>query len=259
MHIKKKISDFQQNRTYFFNTPLDILSMKEVMNIAEYSMHSKTKVQQVVINVAKFINMRKDQKLRESVCESDLINVDGMGILLGLKIFRYPIKERINGTDLMENLIRLWEDKNFKPFFLGAKQETLEAAITNIKKKHPKINIAGYHHGYFTQDQERDVCRYIEDSKADCLFVAISSPKKEIIMNKLKKNYSIPFVMGVGGSIDVIAGKVKRAPLWMQKYGLEWFFRLIQEPKRMWKRYLITNVAYVLFLIKNWKNSRKRI
>ena len=78
-------------------------------------------------------------------------------------------------------------------------------------------------------------------------------------MNKLKKNYSIPFVMGVGGSIDVIAGKVKRAPLWMQKYGLEWFFRLIQEPKRMWKRYLITNVAYVLFLIKNWKNSRKRI
>ena len=79
--------------------------------------------------------------------------------------------------------------------------------------------------------------------------------------NKVKSNsnYSIPFVMGVGGSIDVIAGKVKRAPLWMQKYGLEWFFRLIQEPKRMWKRYLITNVAYVLFLIKNWKNSRKRI
>ena len=80
-----------------------------------------------------------------------------------------------------------------------------------------------------------------------------------VILNKLKKNYSVPFVMGVGGSIDVIAGKVKRAPLWMQKYGLEWLFRLIQEPKRMWKRYLITNTEYVLFLIKNWKNSRKRI
>jgi len=259
MHIKKKISDFQQNRTFFFNTPLDILSMKEVISIAEYSMHSKTKVQQVVINVAKFINMRKDEKLRKSVCESDLINVDGMGIFLALKIFGYVIKERVCGTDLMENLIELCEDKNFKPFFLGARQDILEKAITNIKNKYPKIDIAGYHHGYFSENDEEGIYRHIENCKTDCLFVAISSPKKEIIMNKLKKNYSVPFVMGVGGSIDVIAGKVKRAPLWMQKYGLEWLFRLIQEPKRMWKRYLITNTEYVLFLIKNWKNSRKRI
>ena len=138
-------------------------------------------------------------------------------------------------------------------FFLGASQEVILKLISYYKKRFSTSIIAGFRNGYFNDDDELKIAKTISDSGANILFVAISSPKKEIFLNKYKQQLSnVNFIMGVGGSFDVIAGKIKRAPKWMQNLGLEWFYRFCQEPRRMWRRYLIGNIKFILLVIKEY-------
>jgi N-acetylglucosaminyldiphosphoundecaprenol N-acetyl-beta-D-mannosaminyltransferase len=116
--------------------------------------------------------------------------------------------------------------------------------------KYGKGIIAGYRNGYFSKDEEPEIAKQISNSNADMLFVAMSSPKKEIFLNTHKEIIKIPFIMGVGGSFDVVAGLVKRAPKLMQEWGMEWFYRVIQEPRRMWKRYLFGNSSFIYLVLK---------
>ena len=150
-----------------------------------------------------------------------------------------------------ENLVKLSYLNNYKCFFLGAKQEIILKVIKNYKQSFTSSIIAGFRNGYFNENDELQIAKDISESGANILFVAISSPKKEIFLNKYKHHLSsVNFIMGVGGSFDVISGNLKRAPLWIQALGFEWFFRLAQEPKRMWKRYLIGNIRFVLLIFK---------
>lgn len=119
-----------------------------------------------------------------------------------------------------------------------------------FKKIYPYLQIAGYRNGYFNFDQEEEIVNNIKKSKPNMLFLGISSPKKEIFIDKYSKTLNIPFTMGVGGSFDIVAGITKRAPKWMQNCGLEWFYRLCQEPQRMWKRYLVTNTLFGFLALK---------
>lgn len=134
-------------------------------------------------------------------------------------------------------------------FLLGAEAEVMSEARRQVEKQFPGLVIAGHHHGYFWDDEE-SVVNQIRESGARLLFVAITSPKKENFINKWKDQLGVDFVMGVGGTFDVVAGEVKRAPAWMQKYGMEWLYRVIQEPQRMWKRYLVTNSQFAWLLVK---------
>ena len=134
-------------------------------------------------------------------------------------------------------------------FLLGAKAEVVEAAANKLMQQHSNLIIAGYHHGYFWGD-EQTVVNKIRQSEAKLLFVAITSPRKENFINQWKEDLGVDFVMGVGGSFDVVAGKVTRAPAWMQNAGLEWLYRVIQEPRRMWKRYLIANSKFIWLIFK---------
>jgi N-acetylglucosaminyldiphosphoundecaprenol N-acetyl-beta-D-mannosaminyltransferase len=122
-----------------------------------------------------------------------------------------------------------------------------------LRARHPKLNLAGWRNGYWTESEEAGVVRGVAETKPDMLFVAMSSPKKEIFLNKWKAELKVPFVMGVGGSFDVVAGKVNRAPVWMQKVGLEWFYRLCQEPRRMWRRYLVEDMRFLLLVWREWR------
>jgi N-acetylglucosaminyldiphosphoundecaprenol N-acetyl-beta-D-mannosaminyltransferase len=162
-----------------------------------------------------------------------------------------PLPERVAGIDLMQNLVRLAQEKGYKIFFFGAKEEIVKAVVDKYSKEYSPEIIAGYRNGYFKKEEEKEIARQIADSGANILFVAISSPTKENFLSQnselLKK---VNFTMGVGGSFDVVAGKVKRAPEWMQKAGLEWFYRFLQEPGRMWKRYLVTNSLFIWYVIK---------
>jgi N-acetylglucosaminyldiphosphoundecaprenol N-acetyl-beta-D-mannosaminyltransferase len=196
------------------------------------------------------VNAQKDMELKESIVNCDIINADGQAIVWASRLFNTPLPERVAGIDLMESLVKLSAKKKYKIFFLGAKEEIVNTVVNFYSNEYGKDIIAGYRNGYFKKEEEQNVARQISDSNADILFVAMSSPKKEIFLNTYKDLIQTPFIMGVGGSFDVVAGHVKRAPLWMQKSGLEWFYRVIQEPRRMWKRYLFGNSEFIYLVLK---------
>lgn len=213
--------------------------------------------QQVVVNVAKIVNMRRDSVLRDSVTGCDIINIDGMGVVWGARFLGVNVPERVAGVDLFHRLLAMSAREEFSVYLLGARDEVVSETADRVKKLYPGLKVAGFHHGYFWDD-EAAVVEKVRASGAQLLFVAITSPKKENFINRWSDQLGVKFVMGVGGTFDVVAGKVKRAPLWMQRWGLEWFFRVIQEPRRMWKRYLVTNMKFArLLLVEKIKQLRR--
>jgi len=231
------------------NTSIDNLTMQETLDIIEGKIYNGKQIHHVVVNAGKIVAMQKDPELRKSVNESDLINADGQAVVWASKILNKPLKERVAGIDLMTNLVAKAHQNNWKIFFFGAKEEVVKKVVDTYSKKYTKNIIAGYRNGYFKKEEEKQIAKQIADSGANILFVAISSPTKEnfLYQNKdLLKN--VNFIMGVGGSFDVVSGKVKRAPIWMQKYGLEWFYRFLQEPKRMWKRAFVSNFKFLILV-----------
>ncbi|MFD1016999.1 WecB/TagA/CpsF family glycosyltransferase [Winogradskyella rapida] len=239
------------NRHKFLNTEVDNLSMVETLDLVERSIDADQQIHHVVVNAGKIVAMQTDLQLRQSVNESDLINADGQAVVWASKTLGKPLKERVAGIDLMVNLVELAHKKKYKIFFFGAKEEIVKSVVNKYSSTYSPDIIAGYRNGYFKKEEEQDIAKEIAQSGANMLFVAISSPTKENFLydNKvLLKN--VNFIMGVGGSFDVVSGKVKRAPVWMQNYGLEWFYRFAQEPKRMWKRYLVGNSKFIYLVLK---------
>jgi len=234
-------------RIKLLNTFVDNLLMDETLELIEAAIDKGEQIHHVVVNAGKIVAMQSDLELRKSVNESDLINADGQAVVWASKLLGNPIKERVAGIDLMINLIELAKKNKYKIFFLGAKEEIVAKVVSTCS---PEI-VAGYRNGYFNKNEENQIAEDISKTKANILFVAISSPKKEnfLYQNRLALS-KVNFIMGVGGSFDVVSGKTKRAPLWMQKSGLEWFYRFIQEPSRMWKRYLIGNSKFISLVIR---------
>lgn len=228
---------------------MDALTMDETVTLIIERIKSGTFTQHVVVNAAKLVNMQKDQVLAKSVTECDIINIDGMGVVWGARFLGHDIPERVAGVDLFLELNSAAEKEALSVFYLGAKEAVVTKTADVMQDKHPNLKIAGFHHGYFWDD-EKSLVQKVKESGANLLFVAITSPKKENFINKWRDQLGVNFVMGVGGTFDVVAGKVNRAPKWMQKYGLEWLYRVIQEPRRMWKRYLVTNTQFIYITLK---------
>lgn len=238
-------------RIKILNTIIDNLSMNESLRRIEQTIQSEEQIQHVVVNAGKIVAMQEDLQLRQSVNESELINADGQAVVWASKVLGKPLKERVAGIDLMENLVQLAHQENYKIFFFGAEEGIVRKVVDTYTDKYSPDIIAGYRNGYFKKEEEQSIAEEISESGANILFVAISSPIKENFLYENKALLEgVNFVMGVGGSFDVVAGKVKRAPLWMQKAGLEWFYRFMQEPKRMWKRYLIGNSKFLFLVLK---------
>jgi len=239
------------NRINILNTSIDNYTINETIQIIDEVIQNKKQLHHVVVNAGKIVAMQTDLQLRKSVNESDIINADGQAVVWASKILGKPLKERVAGIDLMENLVKMAHEKEYKIFFFGAKEEVVLDVINKYKNQYSSNIIAGHRNGYFKKEEEQDIAKQISNSGANILFVAISSPTKENFLYENKDLLNnVNFIMGVGGSFDVVSGKVKRAPLWMQNVGLEWFYRFSQEPNRMWKRYLIGNTKFILLVIK---------
>ncbi|MCG3147376.1 MAG: UDP-N-acetyl-D-mannosaminuronic acid transferase [Verrucomicrobiae bacterium] len=236
-------------KVVLFDVPIDNLTMGETVARIEEMIHSGKPHQHVVVNVDKIVKLQRDQVLREAILGCDLINADGQPIVWASRILQNPLKERVTGIDLFSNLTRICHQKGYRIFLLGARQEV-------VAKVAAMVNPAGWRNGYWQPDEEAAVVAAIKAAKPDVLFVAMSSPKKELFLRKWKAELQIPFVMGVGGTFDVVAGVVKRAPRWMQQCGLEWLYRLGQEPGRMWRRYLVEDMAFFGLLAREWWRRR---
>ncbi len=233
--------------------------MQETLGLVEQTIEANEQIHHVVVNAGKIVAMQKDLQLRKSVNESDLINADGQAVVWASKVLGKPLKERVAGIDLMENLVNLSAAKGYKIFLFGAKEEIVCKVKELYETEYGTQLIAGYRNGYFSKQETPMIAKQIAQSGAQLLFVAISSPTKENFLYQYRKELaSVNFVMGVGGSFDVVAGLTKRAPLWMQKAGLEWFYRFIQEPKRMWKRYLVGNSKFIWLVLKEKFSSSKK-
>lgn len=244
-----KMNSLKDKRYPILNTYVSALSMEETVKTVEEMIERQVPVQHVVINASKVNLMRKDAKLRKIVNECPLINADGASILLAARLLNIPVKERVTGFDLFVRLVEEAADKHYRIYLFGAKEEVVKKVKAVFERKYPSLQIVGYRNGYFTESDEPEIVRDMAESGADMMFVAFSSPKKEYWIRKYLKELNIPFVMGVGGSFDVIAGTTKRAPKWMQRCGMEWFYRFIQEPARLWRRYLVGNVSFMVYVI----------
>ena len=223
---------------------IDNLTMEETLAVVEGFIASGRPHQHVVVNVDKIVKARDDAQLREIINGCDLINADGMPVVWASRMLGRPLKERVAGIDLFEALMVRAAERGWRVFLLGAREEVVAKVRSIYEARHPGLVIAGHRNGYWQPDEEEAVAEQVRAARADLLFVAISSPMKERFLGRWQAHMRVPFAMGVGGSFDVAAGLVKRAPRWMQRTGLEWFYRFLQEPRRMFRRYFIDDMAF---------------
>ena len=238
-------------RYEFLGAPVDVLTMDETLSAVVTAMRTGQRTSHVALNVAKLVAMRSDPVLQRDVSTSDIVGIDGMGIVWGARLCGIPASERVAGIDLMEAMLVACAAESFRPFFLGATPEVVERAAALAAAKHPGLVLAGVHHGYFTTEDEPSIVAAINESKADCVFLGMPTPRKERFLARHRPSIAAPVIMGVGGSFDILAGKTLRAPMWMQKKGLEWLYRLLQEPRRMLRRYVTTNTMFILLLARH--------
>ncbi len=231
--------------------------MEETLALVAEKISSHSQMHHVVVNAGKIVAMQNDEQLRESVNSSDIINADGQAVVWASKFLNNPLKERVAGIDLMINLVEMAHKNNNKIYLFGAKEEVVKSVVEKYSEIYSPNLIAGYRNGYFQQSEEEEIAKEIANSGTQMLFVAITSPIKENFLYKHREILKdVNLIMGVGGSFDVISGKTKRAPKWMQNIGMEWFYRFAQEPKRMWKRYLVGNSKFILLVLSE-KFSKK--
>jgi len=223
---------------------VDAVGAAEVIAEVRQAVHCHSPFPISVVNVAKVVHMRHDPVLRRSVQAGKLVLADGVPLVWLSRLRNRRLPERVAGIDLMYRLLDLANQEALRVYFLGAEPQVLNRVLHVVRQDYPQLVIAGYHHGYFADRQEEDLARDIRHAHPDILLVAISSPKKELFMQCWGEYINAPVCHGVGGSFDVMVGLRRRAPLWMQRCGLEWLYRLAQEPRRMWKRYLRTNLVF---------------
>lgn len=235
----------------FLGIRLDAITMDETLETIDQTIKSSGKLNHVVINAWTVVAMQSDNELRENITSCDLINADGISIVWAARFLGKHMPERVPGTEIMENMVKLAAKKGYRCFFLGAHEEVVKEVVNIYGNKLGTEVVAGYRNGYFSKDEEKAVAISIRDSGAKLLFIAMPSPQKEnFIFNYRHILSNVNYNLGVGGAFDVVAGVTKRAPKWMQKNGLEWFYRFIQEPRRMWKRYFIGNFQFVFLIMK---------
>ena len=241
-----------------FNLNICTLQLSELVDAINQSINYETKPLIISgVNAYAIVTSKKDTVYRDYLNNSDIINIDGFSIVIALRFLGYQIKERSSCPDLFHKLLELAELKKYCVYFLGAQKFIVDKAAENLKKRYPALKIVGIRSGYFNEDEENEIVTDILDKRPTMLFLGMSSPKKDAFAYKYSKKFNVPIILGVGGVFDIEAGTIKRSPIWFQKNGMEWLFRLIQEPRRMWKRYLIGNIEFIyLVLIEKYRMKK---
>ena len=224
---------------------IDVLTAKETVSLVERYVKTKTPLHLMGVNADKINETNKNPLMKEIVNKCGVINADGASVIMASKYLKKPLPERVAGIDLMQDLIKLSEEKGYSVYFLGAKQSVVEKTVEVLTEKHPELKVAGYHDGYFKEEKWSEISNAIRKANPDFVFVGITSPTKEYLIEYLQNQKNSCVFMGVGGSFDVISGNIPRAPMWMQKANLEWLFRVYKEPKRLFKRYFVGNGVFI--------------
>ena len=240
-------------RSNVLGYPVDQMTLDDCIDFFETVIREKRFCHIVVINAAKVVKAKADEELKAIIHAADLVGADGVPIVWASRLLDQPLPGRVNGTDLMHKIFVESSRKGWRLYLLGARQDVIENAVRRINAEMPNIYIVGYRNGYFDSiEEEERVVDSINACKPDVLLLGFGTPMKEKWVKRHQERLRVPVIHGVGGSFDIVGGFTKRAPMWMQRYGLEWLYRLVQEPGRMWKRYLVTNWLFTWLVLKAW-------
>ncbi|WP_347108253.1 WecB/TagA/CpsF family glycosyltransferase [Paenarthrobacter sp. S56] len=234
-------------RERLFGLPLDLLTMAESVELC-HRLVAERGHWRADLNASIVLAALDDPLLREYMDASAISNADGQSIVWASRILGVPAPERVSGIDLFLELVRLAPQRGDRVYLLGAAPDVVQAVAGNFAAR--GVNVVGYRDGYWAPGEESAVVDAVAASKPDLLFLALPSPRKEHFVLRNRDKLDVGLAFGVGGSFDVVSGRLKRAPLWIQKLGLEWCYRFIQEPRRLVKRYLVGNTRFVLLTLK---------
>lgn len=237
--------------------PVHVATRAETLDYVKKVIEQKATCRHGFLNAAKVAMAHHAPELFQALKTCDLISPDGISIVWASRFLGTPLPERVNGTNLMLSTCALAAKEGFRVYLLGGTPDVVTETAAQLRRLFPGLMIAGQHHGYFDVSGEPEIAQAIRDTKPDIVFVGISTPKKEFWLERNVPVIEVPFAMGVGGSFDIIAGRVRRAPIWMQERGLEWIWRLAQEPRKMWRRYLLGNPQFVWLILQQWWDQRK--
>jgi len=239
-----------KSRIRILDTFIDNLTMQETIELVDKYIQEKRPLHLMGVNADKINLMQKDDRLKQIVNSCEVINADGNSVVWASKVLGEMLPERVAGIDLMQQLIEVAAQRKYKVFLLGAKEEVVQTLADIYRDKYPDMELCGVRNGYFSEEQWIDIKTELERCAPQIVFVGITSPKKEFLVDYLLEQGVNSVFMGVGGSFDVLSGNIPRAPLWMQKIGMEWLFRVINEPRRLFKRYFVGNWKFIISVYK---------
>ena len=244
-----------EGRVKLFGVDVDALDMRATVDRVFELVESGRPTQHVVLNAAKVVEMERRPELRAVVGRCGLVNADGASVVWASRVLGRPVPERVTGIDLFTELVERASSVGRSIFLLGATDDVVAETRRRLEERLPSLRIAGARNGFWSDD--RQVVDEVRAASPDLLFVALPSPRKEFWLDEHLDALGVPFVMGVGGTFDVVAGRVRRAPRWTQRIGAEWVVRLAQEPRRMWRRYLVGNSRFVVVTAREWWRGRR--
>jgi len=238
------MNDTKTRRVAFLGCPVDCLTSDALLAELTESIRGRQPAKVIqFVNANKVAMVRSEPWMGELLERADYVLADGQPMLPLAAMLGITIPERIDGIGLMHKLLKLADREGFSIYLLGARQEIVEECVRRIGLDYPGARIAGFRNGYFKEPEIPAIAEAVCGAAPDFLFLGMGSPMKERLADEWKAQLGARVIQGVGGSFDVMAGLVKRAPLWMQRCGIEWLYRVIQEPRRMFWRYVRTNGA----------------
>lgn len=244
-------------KVHFLNVSIDNLTMDEAVRVADHLIRKKSASFIVTPNVDHLVLLETYPELKDAYDNANLVFADGMPIIWFSRLFGTPIKEKISGSDFLLKLCELAAENGYKMFFLGADAGVAELAARNLMALYKGLCVVGCYappFGFEKNPRELEkIDKIVDSSKPDILVVALGCPKQEILINANRFRWNIPLSLGVGAALDFAAGKIKRAPRWMSNSGLEWLYRMSQEPRRMFKRYILRDWKFLKLL---WKYKK---
>lgn len=220
-----------------FNIGFENITKRALLDILQERISARQKTFLVTANPEIVMHANRDPEYNSIIKEADYVVADGIGVVMASRLLGTPLPERIAGYDLLVELLKRGNEKGWSAYFLGAKKEVIDQAVENIRTAYPNLHIAGWHDGYFNWETST-IPNEIKEKKPDLIFTALGFPRQESWISEHLDQFDHGLFMGVGGSFDVLAGTVKRAPVAWQKMNLEWLYRLIKQPSR-WKRMLV--------------------
>lgn len=241
----------------FFGIPVVNTTMNEAVEWVITSARAKQKRQMAFVNPDCLNIAWNNAEYRTVLRTTDRVLPDGIGIHLGCRMMRMALKANVNGTDMFPLLCEAAAREQLPIYLLGARPGMADAVAENMKQRYPDLRIAGCRGGYFVPEQEKEVVAAVNQSGARILLVAFGAPRQELWLERWKQQLEPSVTVGVGGLFDFYSGRIPRAPAWMREMGLEWVYRLIQEPGRMWRRYIIGNPLFLYRVRRQVKNPDK--